>query len=710
MLMKLRNKTNRAKLFTRGGQLISHSVRMFGQINKTVFKWFCIGFFLCFCLGLYLFTPHETWTALFYLCYAKFAGVLEQIFPNYHARTFYMPFQGRMYFETIHSVFQPAVFLMARGIYGAMMKSTILSIVVGTSCSVSVARFFTKAGEKLSEDKLVHGARFYDVKTMRCYLRKKRNLSRFRVEKLPMSHNFEVYNTLMYGAVGTGKTQVFLQLMNQLRQSRRKNERAVVFDPDGTYVHAFFRPDKDILLNPFDERCANWDLWSEIDAYDITLENLCHGLISCVGANKIDPFFINNARLLFQAMVKKMQTDSNRSVDRLLHWVLLSSLTELHEFLKDTQAVTITDPDIDKTALSIRAELLQHVAGLRFLSGLKGDQLFSIDRWMREADNDSWLFIASQGKYRLPMKSLMTAWTTLTFTSLLSLPKNNEKEPSKKHRRIHFFFDELSKLHQLPNLAKVINEARKFGGCFYLGLQSDAQIKHIYGDKEGTDILNALKTQFFFQCSDANVAKYAERQLGEQEVQHCRENQSYGAKQDRDIMSISNTVEKRPLVKAGDLMALNPLNCFVRLNHTGGDASDDDLHLKVVPLTLKHRTYPEISPSLQLREIPINATLEKSIQAEKAKKQKKESTSQAANEDADNANEPKQREKTREPSSGATEQAKEEERSEKPAVEKVPAEGNQPMEKSNDTQQEKLREENTTQANIRTNKQRQLMG
>lgn len=44
-----------------------------------------------------------------------------------------------------------------------------------------------------------------------------------------------------------------------------------------------------------------------------------------------------------------------------------------------------------------------------------------------------------------------------------------------------FILDEAPSLQRIPELAETLAEARKFGGCFVLGMQNMAQLVHVYG-------------------------------------------------------------------------------------------------------------------------------------------------------------------------------------------------------------------------------------
>lgn len=47
-------------------------------------------------------------------------------------------------------------------------------------------------------------------------------------------------------------------------QVRAQGKRAIVYDTSGEFTATYFREGKDIILNPFDARSPNWNVWREI--------------------------------------------------------------------------------------------------------------------------------------------------------------------------------------------------------------------------------------------------------------------------------------------------------------------------------------------------------------------------------------------------------------------------------------------------------------
>jgi type IV secretory pathway TraG/TraD family ATPase VirD4 len=142
--------------------------------------------------------------------------------------------------------------------------------------------------------------------------------------------------------------------------------------------------------------------------------------------------------------------------------------------------------------------------------------------------------------------------------TLLSLPEDH-------NRRIWFICDELPSLHKLPQLPESITEARKYGGCFVLGMQSYAQLEKVYGRSAGREIFDLMNTSFFFVSPSPDMAEHVSRALGSQEIEDMRENYSYGANTIRDGISIGSQRMINQIVTASEVMNLDKMKCYVRL-------------------------------------------------------------------------------------------------------------------------------------------------
>ena len=150
-------------------------------------------------------------------------------------------------------------------------------------------------------DTRIRGAGLIDLTSTasQVLLRERTPAKAITIGGVPIDSSDEQQHTLLAGAPGTGKS---VEIKKALRTIRSRGQRAVVYDPSGEFTAMFYRPDKDILLNPLDQRCAKWDLWADAESFEY----------AAVAASFIpdakggsDPFWTESARAVFESLLTK---------------------------------------------------------------------------------------------------------------------------------------------------------------------------------------------------------------------------------------------------------------------------------------------------------------------------------------------------------------------------------------------------------------------
>jgi len=126
-------------------------------------------------------------------------------------------------------------------------------------------------------------------------------------------------------------------------------------------------------------------------------------------------------------------------------------------------------------------------------------------------------------------------------------------------------FDELPSLQRLPYLPEAFAESRKFGGCLVAGMQSNSQLRNIYGNHAAEAISNLCNTRIFFRDPSFETAQWASRELGESETEEVKENISYSESSMRSGISLSNQRYQKQIISPSEIMHLNDLEAFIRL-------------------------------------------------------------------------------------------------------------------------------------------------
>lgn len=557
------NKRTKKSNYTRGGQILFHNLRMFIQINAAIFKWIMLSILALAAFMSYLMIDYPTLMGTVYFWKYQF---LNEVQPT--STVVKTTWEGVKYTSTLGAQLQnQALIDYNQTFLKTILISFSISLVLGIGALLFSMRMFRKKGDEQTEEYFIRGIEKATPKQLAKQLKKKNSQSDFKLDgKAIFKKNFEVQHMLFDGTTGAGKS---VALRKFLRWIRDRGDKAVVYDKGCTFVSKFYNEKTDVILNPFDERCAFWDVWCDAkEASDF--ENMAAALIPMHGDG--DPFWVQSARTIFCSTASQMlknESESNLTTERLLELMLTSKLESLSEYLKGTESASLVSDKIQKTAISIKSVLAAYIKSLRFLAGLdtKGENgklirpRFSIRDWVKDDDENGFLFLSSNAQQHASLRPLISMWLSIASTAILEQNENI-------NRRIWVIMDEAPSLHKLPELAETIAEVRKFGGCYVIGIQSFAQLKKVYGDNAALEMFDLLNTRLFFRSPSNEMAKISSLDLGEQEVDVSKEQYSYGANEIRDGVSLGHQTITRPVVTASEIMQLEDLQFWLR---TPGD-------------------------------------------------------------------------------------------------------------------------------------------
>lgn len=593
------------KNLTQGGQMTAYRWRMFLQVNNWIGFWMFILFAVLTSAIFFWHIPGETLNNGSLWWFAWMNSSFIDLMPTtgtptiYDVHYWYAPTATAMVLKMTLPQIYTDPYMQAMGdqvlseLQWAAGASGIFSMVV----FAAVTWFIADIGRKESEDEYISGMQLTDrpaeVNTL---LRKSGELSDLRVGDLHMVRMAEVLNFLMHGTIGVGKSTLIRWLLDHIR---KRGDRAIIYDSGCTFTETHYNPSTDFILNAHDERCANWQMWGEcIDAVDY--DNLAASLIPVEGES--DPFWVSSSRTIFADLAIRMSADPQRSIEKFLKTLLSLSMKSLRDYLANTPSANLVEEKIEKTAISIRSVVTNYAKALRYLQGLDDGTKppFTIREWMtQERYDSSWLFISTQARHRKSVRPLISLWVSLATLMLQSMGENSE-------RRVWFIIDEAPSLQRIPELAETLAEARKFGGCFVLGMQNMAQLVHVYGRELAKSIFDLMNTRMYGRSPSAEMAKVVEEELGNQRRRKIREQNSYGLDQVRDGVSLGKDEVNEPVVDYEQIMRLPNLSFYVRLPG----------EYPVVRLKLKYRALKKRHAGLMERNIrdALSPELEKVIQ------------------------------------------------------------------------------------------------
>lgn len=538
--------------FIRGGQTTLHYCRMVTQVIKKFTGASILIAFITFCIILYSTTSYQEKRFAWELSIAWFHN---DLFRDGKTEVDYHRLDEIKVKTTAEWLVEAGAITRKNEIKAKSYRALLYTFIAWIILLGIMARFVFKTGKSQKKDEFLRGSLLVDTKTLKKRIRdfiienrEKWGTFEFGGMKLPLK--FEVQHFLVVGEPGTGKSVL---IKDALKSVRKNKQRAFIYDRSGDFVVNFYRPGKDIILNPFDERAAEWDLFKECKQPH-EFDTLATSFIPEAKSN--DPFWTNAPRILFSALAHKESERRSPSLKRLIDNILHLSLEEMMDVCAGTDAAAILSKGGEKMAISVRGVLVSYVRSLKYLK--ESNNGFSIKDWVRDDKGDSWIFITSNKSIHEVCKPLITAWIDTATDAILSLPPSFE-------RRIWGVVDELVTLNKLPSIRDTPAEVRKHGGAFIYGFQNFPQLVDIYGREGAAALAGSCSTLAIFRSSEDTFAAWGSRQLGKAEVIETNEALSFGSNEIRDGVNLGKSRRERPIVMDSELQNLPDLHCFIRL-------------------------------------------------------------------------------------------------------------------------------------------------
>lgn len=425
------------------------------------------------------------------------------------------------------------------------------TIVMGTAaiCVIIIASvYWYEYGRTEMEDKDLRGATLATGPELKKLIGKNGDNSPYELAGVPLRKGAENLHTLISGAQGTGKSQQFFNLMKQIR-ARKK--RMIVYDPSGEFTQAFYRPGIDIIMNPFDERSPNWNIWQDIRE-EYHFDNMASGLIP--DPSEADPFWAMAGREVFRDVARVLHSENRMSNRNLYSAIALNSLDAIHQLLKNTAGASYVDPATERTGMSLKMTVQNQLSAFRYLRD--DGPLFSIREWIMQDDSESWMFISTREEMRDAIKPVLSLWVDIAIKAVLSL------EPIHRER-LWFGLDELPTLQKLDILKLALTNTRKYGLCILIGVQDFSQVYEIYGQYLASTILSGCQTKLLLRVTDGEAARKLADLIGQIEIVESDESLSYGLNSQRDGVSIAKRRQLRDLVLTSEITRLPDMTGYL---------------------------------------------------------------------------------------------------------------------------------------------------
>ncbi|CDO36131.1 type IV secretion system DNA-binding domain-containing protein [Novosphingobium sp. KN65.2] len=451
----------------------------------------------------------------------------------------------------------------------------ITGLVIGLFTVWVLQRVMSEQGKDTLADRVIGGTRVTDEEDVAAQTTLLCGRDALRIGPVPVPRRIETRHFAFLGTTGSGKTTALRQMLDGIE---RRGEAALVYDTSGEFIEHYYNPARgDIILNPFDARCAFWTPFDEI-SHPADADRIARQLVSETSSQD-DDVWLETSRILVANMIRSLWAEKNCSLEALLEALQVKDKEQLKEWLGHTSSARTFANDADRATGSVLFMLAKAANLIQFLKVEdEGEDRFAFRDFIAKLDEcegaKPWIFVPRKEDYFEASKPLMACWLECAASAVLGLSPSPD-------RRIWFVLDELADLPRVENLARLLPEGRKFGAAIVLTFQALGQMRNRYGANIAEAMLACCNTKLFLQTVDQETRKWASETIGQCEVELrvATDTLSIGSEVPRT--TIATQRQFRPAVLESELR-LSP--------HQGYLLLPDGLPVARIGLTVDHIT------------------------------------------------------------------------------------------------------------------------
>ncbi|UPU37867.1 type IV secretion system DNA-binding domain-containing protein [Geomonas paludis] len=348
---------------------------------------------------------------------------------------------------------------------------------------------------------------------------------------------------LIAGQTGSGKSTVLIQHIAAIQKAKR---RAIVNDFKGELVERFYRPEKDLILNPIDARGVGWTLFNELKSKpDLTA--ITGSLIP--PAKGEDRFWSAAAQDVLRGVMAYCY-ENNKRTNVELWKALTSPLNQITEMCRGTESghagYTYIQDASSKQAAGVIAVLMSYVSWLEFAF----DGPFSLRQWAEEG-GDKMIFITNTDEVSNIMRPYLSLFADLAGKRFLTLPDTSESM-----RNIYLILDELGNMQRLPSVKRLLTAGRSKGIVVEIGIPDFTSIESVYGREDAHTIINSCGSKLVLNLGDPEAARFFSDLASEEECWESSTDYSISEHDHRGGENHNRQVRTRKVIMPAEIMRL----------------------------------------------------------------------------------------------------------------------------------------------------------
>lgn len=343
---------------------------------------------------------------------------------------------------------------------------------------------------------------------------------------------------LMYGSVGSGKTQILLSLLGQV--FRHKDAKALIYDVKGDLTSKFPQAS---IVSPFDKRSRVWWVARDVRTPTQAAAFATSLIPEDSGSGK---FWTQAAQQILLGVVLSLQNEkpqrwtwtdlaqrvSLRAQD--MAPILDKSYRKAHGLISNPESQTsfnvlATLQGFTRVIDDLARAWPDYEVGKALVAEtpwpgekdeqewnakwLKGRRVFSITDWAMDDYQGPKKIIVQSGPDSGLVSAYISALINVAVPAIISpqLPDNEDG------RYLGFFFDEMSSIGEI-NFAPLVDKGRSKGVVVCAGVQDLAQLREIYGDNQTKAMQGMVGTHIICQIQMGETREEISKLLGSNNV------------------------------------------------------------------------------------------------------------------------------------------------------------------------------------------------
>lgn len=338
-------------------------------------------------------------------------------------------------------------------------------------------------------------------------------------DQFVMTERLLSQHLMLIGGIGSGKTNTFNQLLQDIVPQLSAKDVMIIFDTKGDFYKEFYKPG-DIVISNDNTACGSsgadyWNIINELENDGHLTENvieIANALFADKMKNSGDSFFPNAAKdivtaVLYHFAINKGKIKANNES---LSGCFKKSTQEWYSALLNSypqfSAMTSYIPaDAPGQALGVLAEIQQTIRQV-FVGNFAKPGTLSIRDLVRKKGGKK-IFI----EYDIGVGAMLTPIYSLLF----DLAIKEALCRAKSEGNVFFVVDEFKLLPNLQHIDDAVNFGRSLGIKFMIGIQNTDQIIEAYNENMAKNIFSGFLNQFAFKVSDYSTRNYIKERAGQ---------------------------------------------------------------------------------------------------------------------------------------------------------------------------------------------------